>query len=199
MPKLYYGNIQIEIVDSYVYLGVCFNYNGRFTKNKTHLCEQANRAMYSLLRKISCFQLETDTQLVLFDSLILPVLLYGCEIWGHEIATELEKIYTKFCKNMLHLNRSTSTVILYGKLGRAPLDVTVKYRMVSFWARLVWETKISALLYRYINNLVNDQNYYSEFHNKIKTILNECAFSYIWNAQACDETFLKRHLKTVLM
>ena len=61
------------------------------------------RAMYSLLRKISCLQLEIDTstQLVLFDSLILPVLLYGCEVWGHEITTELEKIHTKFCKNML--------------------------------------------------------------------------------------------------
>ena len=73
--------------------------------------------------------------------------------------------------------------------------------MISFWARLVngKQTKISTLLYRYINNLVNDQNYYSEFHNKIKTILNEIGFSYIWNAQACDETFLKIHLKTVLM
>ena len=157
--------------------------------------------MCSLLRKISCLQLEIDTQLVLFDSLILPVLLYGCELWGHEITTELEKIHTKFCKNMLYLNRSTSTVMLYGELGTAPLDVTVKYRMISFWARLVngKQTKISALLYRYINNLINDQNYYSEFHNKIKTILNECGFSYIWDAQACDETFLKRHLKAVLM
>ena len=117
--------------------GVCFNYNGRFTKNKTRLFEQANRAMYSLLRKISCLQLEIDIQLVLFDFLILPVLLYGCEVWGHEITTELEKIHTKFCKNMLHLNKSTSTVMLYGELGRAPLDVTVKYRMISFWARLV--------------------------------------------------------------
>ena len=46
---------------------------------------------YSLLRKILCLQLEKDTQLVLFDSLILPVLLYGYEVWGHEITTELKK------------------------------------------------------------------------------------------------------------
>ena len=59
--------------------------------------------MYSLLRKASCLQLEIDTQFVLFDSLIIPILLYGCQIWGHEITIELEKIYTKFCKNMLHL------------------------------------------------------------------------------------------------
>ena len=45
--------------------GVCFNYNGRLTKNKTRLFEQANRAMYSLLRKISCLQLEIDIIIII--------------------------------------------------------------------------------------------------------------------------------------
>ena len=90
--------------------------------------------------------------------------------------------------------------MLYRELWRGPLDVTVKYRMVSFWARLVTgkQTKISALLHN-INDLVNDQNYCSNFHRNTRTILNESGFSYIWDAQVCDELFLKRHLKTVLM
>ena len=66
---------------------------------------------------------------------------------------EAERVHTKVCKNILHLNRSTLTVMLFGELGRAPLDVTVKYRMVLFWARLVngKQTKISALLYILVN------------------------------------------------
>ena len=53
----------------------------------------------------------------------------------------------------VHLNRSMLTVMLFGELGRAPLDVTVKYSMESFWARLVngKQTKISALLYISVN------------------------------------------------
>ena len=38
--------------------------------------------MYSLLQKCRKLDLAIDIQLQLFDSLILPICLYGCEVWG---------------------------------------------------------------------------------------------------------------------
>ena len=40
--------------------------------------------MFSLLRKCKQLQLPIDIQLQLFDVLVKPVVLYGCEVWAHE-------------------------------------------------------------------------------------------------------------------
>ena len=49
------------------------------------LKNQACIAMFSLLKKGRKLGLYIDVQLQLFDSLILPILLYGCEVWGYII------------------------------------------------------------------------------------------------------------------
>ena len=48
--------------------------------------------MFSLLRKSRQLQLPIDIQLQLFDVLVKPVLLYGCEVWAHEGTDLLERI-----------------------------------------------------------------------------------------------------------
>lgn len=53
-------------------------------KLKKHLCEQAHKAMYRVIRKIRQFNLPVDCQFDLFDNIVVPVLLYGCEILGYE-------------------------------------------------------------------------------------------------------------------
>lgn len=62
------------------YLGIVFSRSRSFRKAKTHLCEQAQKAMYGVIRKIRQFNLPLD----LFDKVVMPVLLYGCEVWGFE-------------------------------------------------------------------------------------------------------------------
>ena len=43
-----YGNCVTDIVDSYVYLGVNFNYNGKFKVALETISNQATRAIYGL-------------------------------------------------------------------------------------------------------------------------------------------------------
>ena len=38
--------------------------------------------MFSLMRKARSLQLPIDLQLHLFDKVVSPVILYGCEVWG---------------------------------------------------------------------------------------------------------------------
>jgi hypothetical protein len=156
--------------------------------------------MYGLLRKSSKLQLEVDSQLVLFDSLVASVLLYGCEVWGYENNMEIEKVQNKFFKTILHLNSSTSSVMLYGELGRTPLEVTIKTRMVTFWARLVNSkpTKLSTLLYHFVHYLVKWDNYQSHFHSAVESILNQCGMTYVWDAQTCDQLIIKHLVKQKL-
>ena len=72
----------LEEVDTFKYLGVLFSKTRSFFKTKQHVAEQARKAMFSLLRKIRYLDLPIDCQINLFDSTILPILTYGCEIWG---------------------------------------------------------------------------------------------------------------------
>jgi hypothetical protein len=51
---------------------------------------------------------------------------------------------------LLNLKTSTPNFMLYGELGRYPLNVTVKLKILSFWSRLIdgKQSKLSSLIYR---------------------------------------------------
>ena len=51
ITKFYYNGLPLEVVTGYKYLGIDFNYNGKFNKCNKHLFEQAQKTMYSHLRK----------------------------------------------------------------------------------------------------------------------------------------------------
>ena len=102
----YDGDI-LEIVDSYRYLGILFSANGNFHKRKVNLKEQAERAMFALLNKCNTLDSPIDVQLDLFDKTILPIMIYGCEVWGYENVKILELIQLRFCKYILKVKKST--------------------------------------------------------------------------------------------
>ena len=131
-PEFYFGENKLDVVDHYKYLGLNFNFNGKFTVAKKELYEKGNRAMFSLLRKSRQLQLPIAIQLPLFDVLVKPVLLYGCEVWAHEGTDILEKLHLRFCKYVLGVNKSTCTNMVYGELGATPLSLITQSRMVMF-------------------------------------------------------------------
>ena len=53
--KFYYDDFVIENVKEFKYLGVGFKRTGSFCKTKKHLYEQAQKAMYGVIRKIREF------------------------------------------------------------------------------------------------------------------------------------------------
>jgi hypothetical protein len=116
-PNFYFGNDLIEICDDYTYLGVIFNYNGKFKKAINKQITQARKAMFALLTKVTKMHLPIDITLSLFDNLVLPILLYGCEVWGFE---NCDVFYRKFLKRMLKLNKYTPNCMVYGEAGRTP-------------------------------------------------------------------------------
>ena len=53
--------------------------------------------MFRLLQKSRILNLLTDINASLFDSVISPVLLYGCEKWANNDPKVIEQIHLKFC------------------------------------------------------------------------------------------------------
>ena len=88
LPNSSYNGLPSEVVSDFKYLGIMFNCNGKFNLCKKHLYIQAQKAMYSLLRKSENLSLPIDVQLHLFDHAVLyqyscMALRYG----GLKIAT----------------------------------------------------------------------------------------------------------------
>ena len=94
--------------------------------------------------------LPLDLQLKRFDNKVLPILTLGSEVWGYESLDMLERVHTGFLRRMSKCRKSTPKYMLYAELGRYPIEITIKQRMVSFWTRLI-TGKISKLSY---NNVV---------------------------------------------
>ena len=62
----------------------------------------------------------------------------------------MQSLFLQFLKIILGVKKSTPNCILYGELGRFPIEVFVKSRMTGMWKRLICgnQNKISAVLYK---------------------------------------------------
>ena len=109
IAKFNYNGLPLEVVTDYIYLGIDFNYNGKFNKCKKHIFEQAQKAMYNVLRKSKNLCLPIYVQLHLFDHMIASILLLG-------------------------VNNKTAKCIVYGELGRTPSQASIDKNVLHIWA-----------------------------------------------------------------
>jgi hypothetical protein len=107
------------------------------TKNLQCVIDKAYKAIYAVLKKGRLHNLSIKCQYDLFDKIVKPILLYGCEIWGFSNLDTIERVHLKFCKLLLHLKKSTPNFMIYGELGACPMSVYIQTRIVNFWSKLV--------------------------------------------------------------
>ncbi len=115
-PTWTFGTESLEVVSEYVYLGITFNFNGRFTKAINKQILQVKHASYSIIAKSRRFELPIDVQLHLFDTCILPILLYGYEVWGFLNIQSVEIFHNQYCKYLLRLGTKSINNIALGEL-----------------------------------------------------------------------------------
>ena len=180
----------VEVVGEYLYLGVLFNYNGSFDKAIKHNIDKARRAMFGLLTKAGRLLLTIDIILELFDKTVLPVLLYGCEVWGHKNIQAIEIFYRKFLKMILKLNTSTSSIKLYGEVGKLPLETFIKKRIISYWIKVSESkpTKYSSIMYNMMFKLQSANNISFSWCTYVKNILFATNFQDLWVEQEKYDT-----------
>ena len=137
------GGVQLTQKPSYKYLGLTFEDGGTPKQMLTRAIEKARAGMRTMFGK--CYRLKlhnANVQGHLFDSLIKPVLCYGCEVWGPDLmsaavksggsnlasgAAEVE-VHKPFMRQSLGVGLNTPTAALMHELGRRPTMV--------FWLRM---------------------------------------------------------------
>ena len=135
--KWYYNGTRIDVVNSFTYLGIILNYNGKFTVTQKHVADQGRKALFALFKHIKPYYFNHMTLLSLFDTYISSVLCYGSEIWGFHKAPDVEKVHIDFCKRILNVKVSTPNVMIYYELGRYPMLVARKIRMFKYWIKVM--------------------------------------------------------------
>ncbi len=87
------------------YLGIVFNSNCTFQTAVDNLRNKSRKAMFKLFKSFENTTPDINTSINLFNTTILPILLYNCEIWDPtvcnldkmlEINTNKTALYNKF-------------------------------------------------------------------------------------------------------
>ena len=184
----------MEIVDTFVYLGVTLTRNGIDNKSVEARVAPTNRAIFSTLSMCRANDLPIDLTLDMFHKIIAPCTLYGAEIFGFKSCAKLETLQLKYLKYSLKLKNGTSTLMVYGETGFLPFEFYVKVKMISFWISLIAgrRDKISFKLYVMCLTLHNDGTLTFEWLDCIKSIIKECGLYYVFiNQLGYDLKWLK--------
>ena len=199
-----YNGESIEIVKHFNYLGILLNRTGNFNIAIKAQANKGTRAMYEVLKQGKTHGLSIECQIDLFDKIVKPILLYGSEIWGFSNIHDIEKVHLRFCKLLLNLKMSTPNCVVYGELhvGRYPLTIEVKLRMITYWIKLVIgkEAKLCSIVYRLMYHYHNTNNANFKWLTTVKSIFDECGLSYVWTSQLCvNHTWIKAQIKQSLI
>jgi hypothetical protein len=180
-----YNGENLSNVEEFQYLGIIFSRKGNFQKNKLRLVQQARKAMFSVLSKARKLCLPVDILLQMFDAMVVPILMYGSEVWGYENNSIIESLHLEFCKYIMKVKKCTPNDIVYGELGRVPLSVSIDARMIGFWQRIISgkNTKISRMLYEIMYNLDKEDVFHFKWLSHISSVLSKNGFGNYWDDQ----------------
>ena len=115
----------------------------------------------------------------------MPVLSYGCEIWGFYPTKAIEQVHKDFCKNILKVKRSTMNEIMYGELGRIALIVQRYIRIVKYWLKCfnIKHTRLTKVLYNVQFNALTNNHTIVNWVSKVRNLLCSYGFGEAWYNQ----------------
>ena len=149
-----YRKKELELVQSFTYLGITFSSSASFKKAYQTLGDKACKAMHPLVDAIFKFNLAVPKALDLFEKLVQPI-LYGSEVWAsfsshqlnfisknqdallrYSLESPVDRPKLKFCKQVLGLKRNFPSLAVYGELGIIPTALFAIICTIKFWHRV---------------------------------------------------------------
>jgi len=175
----------IEIVNSYRYLGVELSTRLSLSNITASATPKAKKASYDLIRymkTLQCHNIGIFTKL--FASKVQPILLYGSEIWGLYESKDIERVHTFAFKSFLKLPMHSSNYLLYGETGRYPLFLCSIMNAIKYWLKLLKlpRSRLNKQAYLMLVNML--ENGHTNWASNIKDILSKNGFGFVWTDQS---------------
>ena len=118
----------------------------------------------------------------IINTIVKPILLYGCEVFCFANVSSLESFYLSLLNKILVVRKSTPSYMVYGEVGCRPLRVEVRERACSFWLRIQENSSptLANKLRKTLNKMNGTLNYVSPYATYISTNVNELGLSYMY-------------------
>ena len=81
--KWTYKGLNVEVVDSFNYLGTVFKYNGNVALNNDFIIGKALKALNVSLYNCKRYPMKPNVLCQLFDAFVGSILSYSSEVWGY--------------------------------------------------------------------------------------------------------------------
>jgi Reverse transcriptase (RNA-dependent DNA polymerase) len=151
-----YQGVTVEVAESYKYLGICFYGFQRLkwtAKQQVVAAKKAAGGM-SMFYKKTLADKNVWLLLSLFKAVVMPSLMYGCEVWGtcllswgvHGHSDEPSRMRLAFFRNLLGVRNSTSSIAMLRELGEYPLLLLVVRQLVKFWNKVMTDMPGDSLI-----------------------------------------------------
>ena len=101
------GGHKIYICTDFEYLGVILAEIGTSTKQRNLILSKLGRQCMFFSNEFVIFIFQLICSCIYFNHVILPIALYGCEIWGFKNSQIIENVHNDFLRQMINLRRST--------------------------------------------------------------------------------------------
>ena len=168
-----YNNDVLDIVDEFNYLGMMFNYKGKFIKTQKHASEHGKKALFSISGSLKNHSLNVETQFTVSDTYATSVLLY---------ASDVEKVQGNFCRKVLGVGPKAEINFMYCELGRVPLPVKMKLRIFKYWLKL--SRSDNCVLKAFYEDMISRND---SWIKNIKEEMSKLGLYYLWeNIEQCN-------------
>ena len=116
----------------------CWNYMWTINLSKANVIVFRNGGIIRGNEKVFLW-FSSRTCFNLFETNIVPILLYSVEVWGYTIIPDIENIHIKCCKYILGVSRNTSSCAVLGECRLKLLYVLY----IKYWLKCVQFSKLS--------------------------------------------------------
>lgn len=142
-----YNGDTMPVKDHFVYLGVRLDANHVVGSVMDMRLKKARAAMYAMFRR--CYELGLHNVYMqgrLFDTLVQPVLNYGCEVWAAEQLSGAKAVHGEGTAELLHfaflrqslgVRKSTSHAVMLTETGRGFMNQSWLRQCLNFHNRIM--------------------------------------------------------------
>ena len=134
----------VEQVDTFKYLGLHFHLSGGISNLITPLKATGSWAMVQQRHsQLQCGN-KVNLKLFLLQSILVPSLHYGCEVWGmhtprgeaQKARVALQSIYDRYLRQICGVKYATPSAMLLEELELSPLQVFWWRQTLEFWNKI---------------------------------------------------------------
>ncbi len=139
-PSFNYDGQSVETVTNFKYLGLTFNASHGAMCSPDDLIVAGTKASNALRRRCAEMHILDPLHCCnLFDTLVKPILSYGCAIWvvNPKAGEKAEMLHKSFLRSILRVPKTTSGVLVLAEFGRYPLQHSWWKQILRYQNRMV--------------------------------------------------------------